>query len=207
MNGGSIYEWEFDGTGDLMAVTGNLTLNDAWVLKLVDLGDDPQVSEKYDLFTFTGNFNGSAVIGPITLLLDANYTLDANSALDWDVDDIDVVVEPATTGFRVYVTGIGLSVLPGDADDNGVVNAADYIVLKTNMGQATGATTADGDFDDDGDVDWADLQILQTHYGETIAASGTIPEPATLGLLAIGALAAIRRRQGFGGQVRRRRRS
>ena len=100
-----------------------------------------------------------------------------------------------------------MDVILGDTDGDYDVDTVDYIVLKTNMGQATGATTADGDFDDDGDVDWADLQILQTHYGETIAASGTIPEPATLGLLAIGALAAIRRRQGFGGQVRRRRRS
>ncbi len=86
--------------------------------------------------------------------------------------------------------------LAGDADENGVVNAADYIILKTNMGQASGAVLADGDFDGDGDVDWADLQILQDNYGATSPASGTIPEPATLGLLAIGALAVIRRRRG-----------
>ena len=86
--------------------------------------------------------------------------------------------------------------LIGDADENGVVNAADYIALKTNMGQATGATLAKGDFDGDGDVDWDDLQLLQAHYGETSpGAAGTIPEPATLGLLAIGALAVIRRRR------------
>ena len=85
--------------------------------------------------------------------------------------------------------------LPGDADENGVVNAADYIALKRNMGQPTGATLADGDFDDDGAVDWTDLQVLQAHYGESKAGPGTIPEPATLVLLAAGLPALLKRRQ------------
>ena len=84
--------------------------------------------------------------------------------------------------------------LIGDADENGVVNAADYIAIKAHIGQASGASLADGDFDADGDVDWADLQLLQAHYGETSAGSA-LPEPATLGLLAIGAMAVIRRRR------------
>ena len=83
--------------------------------------------------------------------------------------------------------------LIGDADGNGVVDAADYIILKTNMGLGSGATTADGDFDGDGKVDWNDLQLLRDHYGEGSAASGVIPEPATLGLLAVGAIALLRR--------------
>jgi len=94
---------------------------------------------------------------------------------------------------------IGISgpvVVPGDADGNGVVNAADYIALKTHMGKANNADLADGDVDDDGDVDWADLQLLQAHYGETSAdASPAVPEPATLGLLALGAVAILRRRR------------
>ncbi len=83
---------------------------------------------------------------------------------------------------------------PGDADGNGVVNAADYIALKTHIGQGAGATLADGDFDGDGDADRDDLQILQDHFGDTSAGAGTIPEPATLSLLALGGLAVLRRR-------------
>jgi len=79
--------------------------------------------------------------------------------------------------------------LTGDADENGVVNAADYIALKSHMGQGSGATAADGD------VDWDDALLLRAHYGETSAGSGTIPEPATLSLLALGGLAVLRRRR------------
>ena len=191
------YIWGYaDGGDHTMDVGDNLTLNDAWILKLVDLGDNPQATEAYDLFTFTGNFNGLAVTDAITLAQDANYTLDTTDAPEWDVADIDVIVDVGLTeGFRVYVTGITGS-LGGDADGDGDVDAADYIILKTNMGQASGAELADGDFDKDGDVDWYDLQILQDNYGAGSAgASGTIPEPATLGLLAIGAMAMLRRRR------------
>ena len=104
---------------------------------------------------------------------------------------------------EVWLGGLGtltvktpITALIGDADENGVVNAADYIALKRNMGQASGAELADGDFDGDGDVDFNDLQLLQGNYGATSpGATGTIPEPATLGLLALGAVGVLRRRR------------
>jgi len=197
ISAGAGYTWGYGDGGDhVMDVGDALSLAEAWVLELVDLGDDPQGSQKYDLFTFTGNFNGSPVAGPITLVQDTDYTVDANSALDWDVDGIDIVVAAAaTTGFRVYVTGIGVTMLPGDADENGVVNAADYMALKRHMGMGSGATLAMGNFDGDNDVDYDDLQLLIGNYGETSAGAGTIPEPATLFVMMAAGLPALLKRR------------
>jgi fibronectin-binding autotransporter adhesin len=86
--------------------------------------------------------------------------------------------------------------LPGDTNEDGVVDAIDYIALKTHFGMTEGATLAQGDLDENGTVDWADLQILMDNFGtRSIGGAPAIPEPATLGLLAIGALAILRRRR------------
>jgi hypothetical protein len=85
--------------------------------------------------------------------------------------------------------------VPGDANGDGVTDAADYIIVKTHMGQITGAGATDGDFDGDGTVDWDDLQKFMSGINAVAGSSRTIPEPATLGLLALGALALLRRRR------------
>jgi len=85
---------------------------------------------------------------------------------------------------------------PGDTDLDGDVDAADYITVKSHMGQLIGADITDGDFDFDGDVDWDDLQFLQDSYGTTSAGAGdTIPEPGSAMLLMFGAAALLRRRR------------
>jgi hypothetical protein len=86
---------------------------------------------------------------------------------------------------------------PGDADYNGVVDAADYLALKSNFGTASGATWEQGDFNNDGKVGWDDLQALMGNFGprQPIGASAPTPELATLGLLALGGLALIPRKQ------------
>jgi hypothetical protein len=90
---------------------------------------------------------------------------------------------------------------PGDADRNGVVDAADYVALKSNFGTASGATWGQGDFDQDGDVDRDDFLLLTECFAQStrhsVAFGGIegVPEPATLGLFALGGLALIPRKQ------------
>jgi len=100
-----------------------------------------------------------------------------------------------------YFTGDGSLLvvaggLTGDADENGVVNAADYMALKRNMGTSTSATLAMGNFDTDQDVDYDDLQLLIGNYDAVSGGAPAVPEPATLFvLLAAGLPALLKRRR------------
>jgi len=89
-----------------------------------------------------------------------------------------------------FVTISRFSVL-GDANRDGIVDQADYTSWYNNYG-AAGATWAQGDFTGDKLVDQADYTIWYNNYG---AGGGSAPEPATLLLLAMGALVVPRRRE------------
>ena len=93
-------------------------------------------------------------------------------------------------------TGELRNFVPGDTNNDFVVDAADYIAVKTNFGMPSGATRLQGDLDGDFDVDWDDLQDLMNAMAtRSVGGAPPAPEPATLGLLAIGALALLRRRR------------
>ena len=81
----------------------------------------------------------------------------------------------------------------GDANGDNMVDVGDLGILGANYGTLTGATWATADFTGDGAVDVGDLGVLGANYGFG-AAAGAVPEPATLSLLALGALALRRRK-------------
>ncbi|MEM6748859.1 MAG: dockerin type I domain-containing protein [Planctomycetota bacterium] len=83
--------------------------------------------------------------------------------------------------------------LPGDANSDGVVDLLDFDVLAQNFGSSTGNGAADGDFNGDGAVDLLDFDILAQNFGAT--SPGSVPEPASLGLIALGGAALLRRRR------------
>jgi len=100
----------------------------------------------------------------------------------------------------LYNNGDGVSLLDsaptGDANGDDVVDAADYIALKRNMGMPSGAVLADGDFNEDGDVDWDDLQILIGDYASGNEAPGAMtPEPATIFIMLAAGLPALLKRR------------
>jgi autotransporter-associated beta strand protein len=102
------------------------------------------------------------------------------------------------SGNTTYITGAGnikVAGSVGDTNQDGVVDAADFITLKKNFGTATGAGVTAGDFNASGTVNWADLNILTNGMAGTGGAPAVTPEPATLGLLMVGALAVLRRRR------------
>ena len=83
-------------------------------------------------------------------------------------------------------TRILVDLLPGDYNDDGVVDAADYVVWRHTLGQSVAILTTGADGDGDGTITTADYQVWRTHIGETLTAAGSggaVPEPATLLLL------------------------
>jgi hypothetical protein len=91
----------------------------------------------------------------------------------------------------------------GDANRDNKVDSADFNLLALNFG-GTGKTWDQGDFNDsaDGKVDSADFNLLALNFGASRtppaagAAGAAVPEPASVGLLALSAfgMLAVRRR-------------
>lgn len=61
--------------------------------------------------------------------------------------------------------------IAGDANLDGTVDAADYLLVKRSLGLTGGASWFDGDFDGDGAVDYGDLNLLTANMGRTIPTS------------------------------------
>jgi hypothetical protein len=103
----------------------------------------------------------------------------------------------------------------GDANDDGIVNFSDFIILSQNFGQPGGWDKAN--FLGTATVDFSNFIVLSQHFGQTIGSSdltitpeelaefhaaslsffaGTgIPEPTSLSLLAISTLTLVTRRK------------
>lgn len=92
----------------------------------------------------------------------------------------------------------------GDANLDGKVDFSDFVTLSEHFGQTVGpGGWAMGDFNYDGKVDFADFILLSSNFGTLAPAQTaqirtwetTVPEPASLGILAIGAMGLLTRRR------------
>ena len=165
------------GACDTLALASTATVTNSNTFYFNALGSLKTGNDAYTLIT-AGGFSGAGTFAIGTTLPQYTLTLDIQA-----------------TG--VYLN-VALNIIPGDTNDDKVVDAADYISIKTNFGLSGGAevTRLQGDLVDDNVVDWADLQELMNAMGtRSVGGAPATPEPATLGLLAIGALALLRRRR------------
>ena len=88
--------------------------------------------------------------------------------------------------------------LPWDYNQDGTVNAADYTVWRDTLGTVdpTGKSIL-ANSDQDGSVDQTDYDAWKWHFGESLPGSGSgalgssVPEPATLLLVAVGGAIAL----------------
>ncbi len=96
-------------------------------------------------------------------------------------------INPAgnTEAWLATIPSLGI---PGDYNQNGVVDAADYVVYRNTLGSTTNLA-ADGNGNNQ--IDIGDYNVWRTHFGQT-SGSGShvaaVPEPAPWLLAAIGLL-------------------
>jgi len=118
---------------------------------------------------------------------DAAYDLDGDG--DCDEDDMIYLVE-------TYVewdsgAALGTGTFRGDFNLDGEVNGTDLSVM--NVGFGTPSGYAAGNANGDTNINGTDLSILAGSFGNI--ATAAVPEPATMGLLSLGGLVALRRRR------------
>jgi hypothetical protein len=104
-------------------------------------------------------------------------------------------------GRTIYTYIIPAAPIPGDYNNDGIVDAADYTVWRNTVGQTGSGLAADGTGPGgtpDGMVDELDYQFWVNHFGATSAGSGAassaVPEPATW-VLALTAAAILQLRR------------
>jgi hypothetical protein len=101
---------------------------------------------------------------------------------------------------QFYVNVIIALPTMGDTNGNDIVDDYDYDNLVAQFGGPPGAESAD--FNNDGVVDLIDFSLQRENFGfgvspaaPDVGSLAAVPEPATLSLLALGAVAMLKRRR------------
>src|SRR5262249_40188530 len=146
------------GTFDRLNITGAATL--AGTLQVTLSSFTPVQNSVFDILDFT------TVSGTFTTVSLPTLT----GSLEWDTS-------------KLYVDGTIRVLLPGDFNNSGTVDAADYAVWRKGLG----TTYTD-----------SDLNTWRSHFGRTAAGAGSslasstpVPEPMSLLLVSTAALATI----------------
>jgi fibronectin-binding autotransporter adhesin len=187
---GSILDFELgtpNGTpgvdNDLITVLGTTTLNGIGTVNLTDAGG--LGIGNYTLIDYTGELAGSDIVGFLS----------------------QTPTGPAGFIYALVDTGstIDLAVLAAanDADfnDDGIADAADYVIWRKFNGAMGTGTANTGDANGDSNVDELDYNEWRENFGSLIVPpppgggnGGAVPEPATLALMCMAAIMPLERR-------------
>ena len=118
------------------------------------------------------------------------FCADLDGDEDVDEDDFIYFIENLVEWDNGVDSGVGTK--RGDFNLDGTVNATDLAIMNPNFG-LSGQLYADGNANCDTVINATDLAILAGNIG-FIAPTGAVPEPATMGLLTMGGLALLKRK-------------
>ncbi len=140
-----------------------------------------------------GDFDGD---GAVTAL-DLNTLFGALGGADMAFDLTgDGVVDQADVDewvFNLVPIGDNYGTIYGDFNLDGAVDAGDLALLGSKFGTVNNLGWSVGDGNGDGWVDAGDLALLGANFGTIVH---PVPEPATMGVLALGGVAFLKRRRG-----------
>lgn len=120
-------------------------------------------------------------VSTLTIPVDLDFLSTADDGVDFFFDGMIV----ATFGTP--------NLIPGDANGDGKVDAADLNLIGINW-QQMGKVRSDGDFTGDGLVDAADLNVLALNWQTGVGVPSAVPEPSGMILLVGGAPLLLLRR-------------
>jgi hypothetical protein len=160
---------DLDGSNEINLLSAGADLTKPWQIVL-------------DLELQRCDFNRSGACDAADIdLLSAEMASGANKAF-FNLDSTDEVVNA-----RDHAAWLDLaSVLQGDANLDGSVDAADFAVWSANR-FTIGAGWANADFNGDGMVDVSDFNVWNDHNGQ-VANTVAVPEPSAFWPLALGLL-------------------
>ena len=105
---------------------------------------------------------------------------------------------PHDGGFQTYIIPSAVG-LPGDFNNDGHVDAADYVLWRDHLGAATEAAL-NGNGDGMNGVDQGDYTLWRGHFNDAAGAAALeaadVPEPATAATLIIATLGCVASRRG-----------
>jgi T5SS/PEP-CTERM-associated repeat protein/probable HAF family extracellular repeat protein len=149
---------ESESQHDLLEIAGTAALGGALDVSLID-GFMPLAGDRFEIVSAGAGLSGAFATQDLPAL---------GERLMWDI-------QYGADSITLTVVSIGL---PGDYNQNGVVDAADYVVWRRSVGQAGAGLAADGDGNKR--IDSGDYSIWRAHFGQTTgsAAGGGSRETA-----------------------------